>query len=330
MRAPIVVFNPAIKDHSGTPNDNLGDVIIWRAIERHLRGLFGPSVKIASISSHVPPNESASRQIRDAEYRFVGGSNLLSSNMRRRRQWKVSGRVMAFRHRAILLGVGWTRYQDKPQAFTRFLLRSVLSHKANHSVRDGYTERQLRSAGFPNVINTSCPTLWDWAGEPRVINTQEPSDRVLLTLTDYRQDEKADRALVECLARRYREIIFWPQGSGDLRYGCHVLFNIRNRVHLLENTLDALDSLLVRPGSFDYIGTRLHGGIECLKSGRRGLIIGVDNRAREISRETGLPTVRREDLDAIEHWADNSEQCEVHIKKGPIERWMQQFDASDS
>src|SRR5476649_1895102 len=128
----ILVFNPAIKDHHGTLNDNLGDCIIWQAVEQQLKAIFGPSIGINSISSHVPPDKHALQQIKAAAYRFVGGTNLLSSQMGKERQWKVSGKAMGFRHPAILMGVGWGGYETGPDTFTRILLKAVLSRKFLH------------------------------------------------------------------------------------------------------------------------------------------------------------------------------------------------------
>jgi hypothetical protein len=325
----ILVFNPGIKDHAGTPNDNnLGDCIIWQAVECQLKSVFGPSVEINSISSHVSPDKRALQQIKTAAYRIVGGTNLLGSRMRRERQWKVSGRGMGFRYPAILMGVGWSGDRAKPDAFTRFLLKAVLSHKGLHSVRDSQAEQQLRAAGFENVVNTSCPTLWEWAGEPRLINTQKPSDRVLLMLTDYCRDEVLDRALVNLLAERYKEIIFWPQGNDDPGYGSFLLFAARNRVRILEHTMGALEQFLEQEGPMDCVTTRLHGGVKCLKAGLRCLIIEVDNRATEIAKNTGLPTVARNDLTAIDRWTRATQPCTIHIRKDPIDRWKQQFAAN--
>ena len=321
----ILVFNPAIKDHRGTLNDNLGDCIIWQAVEHQLRQIFGLTVDIKSVSSHVSPDARALQQIKTAEYRFVGGTNLLSSRMGKERQWKVSGRAMGFRHPAILMGVGWGGDRTAPDAFTKFLLKAVLSRTILHSVRDSQAEGQLRAAGFKNVVNTSCPTLWEWAGEPRLINDQKPSDRVLLMLTDYRRDEALDRALVQLLAGQYKEIIFWPQGSDDPYYGSYLLFGVRNKVRILDRTMDAFEKFLVQEGPLDCVGTRLHGGIKCLKAGQRSLIIEVDNRAKEIARDTGLPTVARDDLKAIVLWTQATQPCTVHIRKEPIDRWKQQF-----
>ena len=325
----ILVFNPAIKDHRGTLNDNLGDCIIWQAVEQQLKAMFGPSTVINSISSHIPPDEHALQLIKTAAFRFVGGTNLLSSKMGGERQWKVSGKAMGFRHPAILMGVGWRSYEAGPDTFTRLLLKAVLSRKFLHSVRDSHTVGQLRDAGFKNVVNTSCPTLWEWAGEPRQINCQKPSDRVLLMITDYNRDETLDRALVQLLAEQYKEIIFWPQGSEDPYYGSFLLFSVRNKVRILDRTMDAFEKFLAQEGPVDCVGTRLHGGIKCLKAGQRSLIIEVDNRAKEIAKDTGLPTVVRDNLKAIGQWTRVTQPCTVHIRKEPIDRWKQQFTTNE-
>jgi hypothetical protein len=41
----------------------------------------------------------------------------------------------------------------------------------------------------------------------------------------------------------------------------------------------------------DFVGARLHGGIRALQRGRRTLTIALDNRAREIAGDTGMPVV---------------------------------------
>ena len=144
-------------------------------------------------------------------------------------------------------------------------------------------------------------------------------------LTDYNRDETLDCALVQLLAERYKEIIFWPQGSDDPYYGSYLLFDVRNKVRILDRTMVAFETFLAQEGPVDCVGTRLHGGIKCLKAGQRSLIIEVDNRAREIAKDTGLPTVARDDLKTIAQWTRASQPCTVHIRKEPIDRWKQQF-----
>jgi hypothetical protein len=45
----------------------------------------------------------------------------------------------------------------------------------------------------------------------------------------------------------------------------------------------------------DYVGTRLHGGIRCLKAGARCLIRKIDNRARTIAQAPPIPALPSSD-----------------------------------
>ena len=46
-----------------------------------------------------------------------------------------------------LLGCGWWQYQDRPNAYTSYLYNRILSKSMMHSVRDGYTKKQLKACG---------------------------------------------------------------------------------------------------------------------------------------------------------------------------------------
>ncbi len=78
-------------------------------------------------------------------------------------------------------------------------------------------------------------------------------------------------------------------------------------MHCLEHTFDSLKKFLASGTPVDYIGTRLHGGVFCLLRGKRSLIVEVDNRATEIARDTGLPTVKRVDLETLRRWIAGSD-----------------------
>lgn len=323
----ILLFNPSMKDNAGTLNDNLGDIIISQAVSSELETLF-PNESIISIASHSPPGKPEKQSIKSARHRIVGGTNLLSSDMRKSRQWLVPGRFMAFRFPAVLCGVGWHHYQEAVTRFTKTLLQCVLSRKGVHSVRDDYTRQKLLSSGICNVINTSCPTLWKLAGQKVRVNEQPRGESVLLMLTDYRRDPEADAFLVSCLCRYYKTIFFWPQGRDDFNYlSSLVSFNGINLV-ILNRTIEALDECLACSPSLDYVGTRLHGGIRCLHAGKRTLILEVDNRTAEIAKETGLPALPRTDLVNIEKWVNTGWASEIHVDEAPIKQWRQQFSAS--
>ena len=58
---------------------------------------------------------------------------------------------------------GWRGAQKYGQhigAYTAHIYKRILSSEFMHSVRDSFTEEQLRSVGINNVINTGCPTMW--------------------------------------------------------------------------------------------------------------------------------------------------------------------------
>jgi polysaccharide pyruvyl transferase WcaK-like protein len=319
----VLLFNPTLKDNNGTLNSNLGDLIITQAVMAEMNRLF-PGEEVVSISSHTQPGDAEISKIKRARHRIVGGTNVLGSDMRNCRQWSIPGKVMAL-HPAVLCGVGWQHYQPPVKLFTRVLLNFALSRTYLHSVRDAYTKQKLATCGVWNVVNTSCPTLWGLAGQKRVVNARKPAKSVLLMLTDYRKDEQADRLLVSCLGSHYGTIYFWPQGEMDLSYLLSLITHKTFSLVVLARTLDALDSCLSDTPDLDYVGTRLHGGIRCLIAGKRSLILEVDNRAAEIAKETGLPSLPRTDLANIERWVKDGWESEIWVDDKPVRKWRQQF-----
>jgi len=319
----VLLFNPTLKDNNGTLNSNLGDLIITQAVMAEMNRLF-PGEEVVSISSHTMPGDAEISKIKRARHRIVGGTNVLGSDMRNCRQWSIPGRVMAL-HPAVLCGVGWQHYQPPVKLFTRVLLNFALSRTYVHSVRDAYTKKKLATCGVWNVVNTSCPTLWGLAGQRKVVNTRKPAKSVLLMLTDYRKDEEADRLLVSFLGGYYGTIYFWPQGEMDLSYLLSLITDKMFNPVILERTLDALDRCLSAVTDLDYVGTRLHGGIRCLIAGKRSLILEVDNRAAEIAKETGLPSLPRTDMADIKRWVTDGWESEIWVDDKPVRKWRQQF-----
>ena len=323
-RARFGLFDPGIEDHRATPSSNLGDLIIQEAVDRELRALFGrpPEVRVTTQARLGPEHH---RALRRCDWLFVGGTNLLSSQVGQYRQWQI-GLPDALRiRRAILLGVGWWQYQDDADFASRCLWKSALSFRHLHSVRDAYTEHKLKAMGLRNVINTGCPTMWPLAAFDFGHHPHAKADTVLLMLTDYLPAPEHDRALALLLARHYREVVFWPQGRRDLEY----MRELQIPVTPLEHSFAALNEFLQSPRVFDYVGTRLHGGVRCLLANRRSLIVGIDNRAAEIARDTGLAVVPRGDLAAIERWIPGSPPPAIRLNVRAIEQWRAQF-RSDS
>lgn len=179
----------------------------------------------------------------------------------------------------------------------------------------------LESAGIKNVINTGCPTMWDLTDIKANDIPTTKSDNALLMLTDYSKNIDLDKKLIQLLITNYKKVYVWPQGRNDKEYLCDLGFS----GIFLDHSLPAFDAFLDSKISFDYIGTRLHGGIRCILNKKRSLILEVDNRAKEIAKDTGLPTISRADFDYIKHWIAQGSVTKINIDAVPIEQWKQQF-----
>ncbi len=318
----ICLFDPSIENNDYLPSSNLGDLIIQEAVNRELISIFH-DCDIKRISTQTYLKQEQIRGFHDCSLIFVGGTNLLSSRMNEYRQWKIS-LFNSFRiSNAILLGVGWWQYQENPNLYTKTILRCALSNKVFHSVRDNYTKLKLESIGIKNVLNTGCPTMWPLAGLKSDEIPSSKAENVLLMLTDYYQDIDLDKKLIEVLISQYKTIFAWPQGRNDLEY----IRNFNLPVVIIEHSLESLDNFIKSGIQFDYIGTRLHGGIRCLLARKRSLILEVDNRAKEIATDTGIPTSPRNDFDYIEQWIEKSLITKINLNVKLINKWKSQFNA---
>jgi len=331
----ISVLDPAILDDNGCLSNNLGDIIIQRAVTRELRNLFG-TCDIVRISTHVRMQPKHFENLQDSKYVFVGGSNLLGNSCfypRERllrlegfrwRQWSIS-LCDAFKIRnAVLIGAGWWRYEGKAGLYTRRILKAALSKDALHSIRDEHTTKKLKKIGMYNVINTGCPTMWTLINIDQTNLPTDKADDVLMTLTCTQPKPEVDAKLIELLLAKYHRVYCWPQGKGDKDY----VTSLRFPVIMLEHSLQSIEDFIRGEKNWDYIGTRLHGGILCLQAKRRTLILRIDNRATEITKDTGLFTVDRNDLASISLWIDGSARTEININREAVDSWRSQFKKS--
>ena len=146
----IVRFDPTIS------TANQGDFIIRNACAHVLHDCFPVQLSVA-----VPVRDRLSKvsmkHIGSADYAFVCGTNLLSSDMRRQRMWNIRLRdavmmrcgdlhkreLLNFRlirekfqrTHVILLGAGWYQYQDEPTGYTKRILKALLDGQYLHAVR---------------------------------------------------------------------------------------------------------------------------------------------------------------------------------------------------
>lgn len=346
----ICLFDPGIRNNRGDFSANLGDLIIQEAVKRELTSLF-PYCEIAHVSTHSYPSKEHIEAARQSDLVIVGGTNLLQSSLKDYQQWKITLKQKFQLGKAVLLGVGWQNYQGRPDLHARVSLQAVLSKKSTHSVRDGYTKEMLQNAGMKNVVNTGCPTMWPFIDFDTAKIPKTKSENALVMLTDYFKNSEADKKILEIALESYKKVFVWAQGSGDAEYCVNLISSKPFPVMvihegsvsqmpsptdypdlpltILSHSYDVFNSFLRSNIDFDYIGTRLHGGIKCLLSGRRSLILEIDNRAKEIAKETGLPTTSRENSDFIQQWVNGEFETKIEIDPEPIKLWRSRLVSSN-
>lgn len=303
---------------------NVGDEIIMSSVRKELNSLFE-----WGFFTRLPTKEHIFRVglgvISRSDYTFVGGTNFLSSFMNKFRAWQIwLWQAFLIREKIILMGVGWRDYQGLPNFYTKLLLKLVLDKKALHSVRDDYTKKKLESIGLKNVVNTACPTMWLLNEAHCNDIPQQKSERVVFTLTTYLPSLELDKSFVEILLAKYKEVVFWPQGRGDLDYFYSLELDEESRVKIISPNLESYDSYLCQNES-DYIGTRLHGGIRAIQNKKRTLIIGVDNRAEEKKIDFNLNVVTRGDWHGLNSFIVGKHPTEIKIPVANINLWKEQF-----
>lgn len=301
---------------------NVGDFIILDAVKEHLYDIFPDGMFFNAITQDKMPKRTYKLN-RLCDYSFIGGTNILSSRMRKQRPWRIKDTL--YLNNLILMGVGWAEYQDAPDLYSRIMFKRLLDNNILHSVRDSYSEKKLIEAGITNVINTGCPTIWNLTEGHCSRIPCEKAENVLFTLTDYSKDIQNDKLLIDVLKKNYNKVFFWPQGIKDMKYIQEI--SDLDGVEIVGGNLRSYDALLEDTSvGLDYIGTRLHGGIRALQKFRRSIIIVIDNRAREKAIDFNFNVIERteigKDLENLIH-SDFSTKINIDLEK--INMWKEQF-----
>jgi polysaccharide pyruvyl transferase WcaK-like protein len=311
------LINPSIG------SNNLGDIIIYDAVYMHLREIF-PDAFLTNYPSQLHRNYDARLKMSEENYLFVGGTNLLSSNMDDRFQWKIDPMdILYLKNKATLMGVGWWQYQEQPNSYTKNLFDKVLSKKYFHSVRDSYSEQMLKSAGVTNVINTTCPTLWQLSPEHCSSISRLRTKDVVTTLTFYHRNVDLDRRLMDILLSNYDNVYMWVQAIEDVDY-LNEICSDSSRVILVPPTLEAYNAVLEQK-NIEYLGTRLHAGVRALQKGLRTLIVAVDNRAKEIANDTNLNVIERVNVELCLKFINEEYVTKINLPIENIKKWKGQF-----
>lgn len=309
----IVIFDPSMD------TQNLGDKIIMHYCEKIIERTFG-NIRRIKITFHDKPDVEETKDLAHYKYKLICGTNVLSPNVEHFCAFKTSERLEQY-HDICLLGAGWGRYSEKTSEQSKDFYHCVLSKHWIHSVRDRYTEKKMREMGFKNVVFTACPTMWNLTPDLCSRIPTNKADEVVFTITDYEQDEKLDRKMIDILQHNYKKIYFWVQGENDIQY----LDKMRvEKKFIFINKIEDYTTLLER-GNIDYVGTRLHAGIHALNHRIRTIIISIDNRAEEMGKDTNLPMVMRKNIEALDAMINSSWKTEIILPMDNIVKWQNQF-----
>ncbi|MXV52127.1 polysaccharide pyruvyl transferase family protein [Pedobacter sp. HMF7647] len=304
-------------------SNNLGDIIIQNAVTRHLRTVY-PDAFLTSYPSQLHRTYDARLKMAQEDVVFVGGTNLLASNMEDRYQWKIDPLDKVYlKNKIVLMGTGWWQYQQDPNDYTKSLFQNILSQNYIHSVRDSYTEQMLKKAGIENVVNTTCPTLWQLSPEHCVTIPQQKAKNVITTLTFYHRNAELDRRMMEILQANYENVYLWVQGLQDFDY-LKEIYPGWQQVKLVPPVLELYNEML-ESEDIEYFGTRLHAGVRALQKGKRTLIVAVDNRAIEIGKDTNLNVIDRKQVDSSLDFVSKPYKTDIKLPNDTIALWKNQF-----
>ena len=308
------ILNPSI----GTAN--LGDLIIYDSVYTKLRNIY-PEDLFTDFPTQLFTSYDAMSLMNERHLLFVSGTNLLSSNLERVFQWKIHfGHKRLLKNKVVLVGCGWWQYQGEINSYTADIYKTILCKDVLHSVRDEYTANKLKSIGINNVINTSCPTLWDLTPQKcKQIPITKAND-VVTTLTFYHKNIEQDKTMLSILSKNYNKVYLWIQGMNDFHYYNEINDNFKN-IELISPTIEAYSAILAK-GNIDYVGTRLHAGVRALQNNIRTLILAVDNRAIEIGKDVNLNVIKRENVFEIVNFINNEYITDIKLPVENIDKWV--------
>ena len=158
------------------------------------------------------------------------------------------------------------------------------------------------------------------------------AQNVVITLCKVKHtNEHTDKKILEIIKDHYGKIFFWAQSDTDMDYfqGLISDFDWKHRITILNPHLNAYKNLLKSDLSLDSIGLRLHAGILALNHKRRAIIIGIDNRAIEISKDINLKVIPyTQTLDCLEKAIYSHSLHAIKMPFENIQRWKAQFSST--
>lgn len=312
---------------------NMGDFIICECANREIEYIIKNKFVVRTgthnpqyISYQYTNKSDKVKFYKNCKYKFILGTNIIKNNLFKRSvDWNVSIFDYKFYEGVILVGVGLDgTFSNVKNIYTRLLYKKMFNKNYYHSTRDEKTKKFLNNLGY-RAINTGCPTMWNFTKDFCKKIPQKKSDKVIFTLTDYRESEKYDIQLLDILINEYKELYFWCQGSSDYEYLKSISGKYFNKINIIYPDLKQYDEFLLK-NEVDYIGTRLHAGIYSLRHKRRTIIIEIDNRVKDMKETYNLPTIDRNKINTELKALINSEfETKININEENINKWKEQF-----
>jgi len=294
---------------------NLGDQII---VDSCMPFISKNCEIVSVLPTHRLPNSEEYRAANTLgpDVMLFLGTNVLSGNAFRLKQWPVNRRLRNFiAGRTVMMGVGW--WSDQSSEFTSQTLkfyREIAMRGVPWSVRDLATLHKMESIGVEAVF-TGCPTTWNLSN----FSTPVAGAKIVSTLTSYRRNRKVDREWVKSLMSQC-EVFWWPQSVADTSYMVSIGVP---RERILSVDVRVLRHVLLNWAE-GYLGTRLHAGILALQLGVPTAVIQVDNRTRELGQDQSIPTVLR-DSEEIAKLLGNPKSGSIFVPETQINSWLEQL-----
>lgn len=312
-------------------SDNKGDEIIMNSINDYFRETFKPFFVVQG-STHLPvsnilerfkANSMINRTIKESKYSFACGTNLLAKGLEfgLRNSWKIDFINTGNLSDIILLGCGLSG-KSKNRFYTKHLYNRVLSQSVIHSVRDSKTKEFVESLGL-KAINTGCPTTWKLTPKHCADIPHIKAESVVFTLTDYHSDYTKDGKLIDLLLNSYKNVAFWVQGFYDYKY--LQSFPQAKNVSIINPDVMSFGNHLLN-NDVDYVGTRLHAGIKAMQCKKRSIILSIDNRAEDITRDINLPCIERQKISILPEMINSTFETKLDVNFEGINEWLNQFE----
>lgn len=307
---------------------NKGDDIIMKCLEEEMSFLFQDyfllrvpthlcAFNILECLGNLP---DSANEVYQSDYKFVCGTNLLSTNMfNRTNQWDINLFNVKPITGSILIAAGGSG--NKPTRYTQKLYKKILSPSFVHSVRDQNGYKIVSSLGY-KCINTGCVTMWKLTPEFCGRIPTQKANQVVFTLTDYNKKPQSDKALIDWLKRSYSRVYFWIQGIHDYEYLCS-LTDLKDICVIAPDVKEY--NKVLSSGDIDYVGTRLHAGIYAMRHGVRSIIITIDGRMGAMSERIPNNTIERDKLEFLDKMICSNINTVCSLDWNGINAWKQQF-----